>query len=350
MILFYSDQHLRDFGSFPPFNTDGPHGMTKELWNIVKGFFWVADRIEELKPEMVINSGDIFHSNEYISVRTLHGASIAFERILQACAKVKCSHIILPGNHDIYSQGSAFDMVTSASILRGYGAVKSKPTVLKLKSGFRVGLVPYTHDYNEAVLSLADMSAKSDLMVTHLDFEGASYESGTESLSKLTPHFDVPVVSGHLHKTQKIGSVSYVGSLVQHRFGQYDLKNVGGVLLFDPEKPEDDQIKTIPNTASQHYLRIDLERILENHGKIPWPKEAVALQVFSDMALEDARQHLEGYDYVFLAKKIARDPDELAPVRFNIEQPQKILRDRISDDNPDALKDFDKVMKSWSET
>lgn len=342
MILFYSDQHLRDFGSFPPFNKEGDYGLTKELLNTVKGFFWIAQLIKKHKPKLVINCGDVFHNNEYISIRTLHGASIAFEAIAQACSEVGCRHIILAGNHDIYSQGQNFEnTITSLSTLKSYGEIKTKPCQIELED-FKIGIIPYTHSKNDAFLALTRLDQESNLLVTHLDFEGAIYENGKRSEGKIQPHFQNQVISGHIHTPHQIGDVNYVGSLVMHRFSSQKLDKVGGVLTYDKDTKE---IQRIANPISQHYARVDLDEILEAGKEIPYKPQSVVLQAFSDKDPEDLKEILDEYDHVLISKKSSSNEISEESIRHRIDDPKSILRDYVKNERESAVKIFDETLR-----
>ena len=197
LLLCYSDTHLRSTGSFPPYNVVTESGLTKELLNILHGFKFVANQILEFKPKVVVNCGDTFHNTEFISSMTLHGAAIALDMIAKACQEVGAHHIIIPGNHDILIQDPS-KVITSITPLTGFGEICLKRHIHEV-NGFKIGIVPYNSDHERAYSDLVELQNQCDLLVTHLDFCGAQYDTGRISESKIEPNFDVPVISGDLH-------------------------------------------------------------------------------------------------------------------------------------------------------
>jgi len=342
LVLCYSDTHLRSIGSFPPYNQISRNGLTKELRNIIAGFKFVAHHILEFKPRVVIHCGDIYHNTDYISSMTLHGASIALGAIKQACDEVGCRHIMIPGNHDILAQDSDY-IVTSIANLRGYGDILLQKDLLDI-DGFRIGFVPYNRVGELVHADLLDYQNKSDLMITHLDFAGAKYDSGKESLSEISPNFDVPVIAGDLHVPQDTGSVCFVGSLLQHKFHRYDLKKVGGILLWDMNEK---MARRIPNTVSKHYVKMNFDE--DPAGSIPsFNPDSVLLQVFSERAREDIESNFEGFDWFYIKKFKDADDSESTPVDMQLESPKLSLKEYIKNDNPEALDQFERVMNGIS--
>lgn len=342
LILSYSDTHLRSMGSFPPFNQIVSSGLTKELRNIIAGFKFVANQILEHRPRVVVCCGDIYHNTEYISSMTLHGASIALDCIKQACDEVGCRHIMIPGNHDILAQDSGF-IVSSITNLSGYGDLVMEKNLLDI-DGFRIGLVPYNKQAEIAHVELLDYQSQSDLMFTHLDFAGGKYDSGKESLSTISPHFDVPVISGDLHVPHDTGSVCYVGSLVQHKFHRYDIKKVGGVLLYDMNEKT---VLRIPNNFSKHYVKMNYD---EHKDELKsFNPDSVVLQVFSEQSREDIEKDFEGYDWFYIKKFKEFTEGESTPVDMQLESPKESLQEFIKNDNPEALDQYERVMNKLKE-
>ena len=143
---------------------------------------------------------------------------------------------------------------------------------------------------------------------------------------------------------QKTGSVNYVGSLVQHKFNHWDLKKVSGVLHFDLNNGK---IKRTKNILSKHYMKYDFD--VTNTVPDVNPNQ-VLLQVFSEKSKDDISQIMENYDYIYVRKFNDLQITKNEYVGFNVEKPKTILRDYIKNNRPEALNNFDEVMRNSNET
>jgi DNA repair exonuclease SbcCD nuclease subunit len=335
--MFFSDTHLKDFGSFPPFNKVEENGFTRELNNILIGFEWVAKQIIEYKPSLVMLLGDLYHTPEGLSTTVITASDRALTGIKNACAEVGAVFVITKGNHDVQNEPLG---INSICTLGGYGTILLENTVYKLKDDnkiTKIGVVQFNSDEDLITKDLRIMEKKCDLMVTHLDFKSAEYENGFKSESEIDANFSIPVVSGDLHATQRVGSVYYPGSLVQNRFTRNDTEKVGGVLMWDSATNE---FLHLPNTASYHYVKIDDIIDLQ---KID-PKFNVILQIKCEV---DDLSIFEGYDFIYIPvhKKNETGMDENTPTRLNFGTPFSMLRKYTSNNRPEAVEFLDSVIK-----
>jgi hypothetical protein len=225
--LYYSDTHLRETGSFAPFNVLQANGLTGELNNIILGYRFVADQIRKYRPQHVGCLGDTFHVTESQTAKVLHSADVALGEVAQASRDVDAEHDIFAGNHEIEND---LLRITSISPLRGYGRIILDFEIRDVH-GVKIAFVPHFSDVGYLIDCIRRAEEEADLILAHADFEGCAYESGEKSKSKLSPQLKKPCIAGDIHLPQDIGSVSYVGALVQHRFGRMDLDQIGGVLL-----------------------------------------------------------------------------------------------------------------------
>lgn len=333
VALFYSDTHLRDIGSFGPYNEIGDQGITKELNNMILGYCFVADSILRLKPKVVINCGDTFQNSQFQTAQVLHGADQAFTKIRQACLEVGARHFIIPGNHDILNMHK---MITSISLLKHYGEVVLLPTTIDV-DGASVVFLPYDDNIPRVYSNLLSAQAY-DLIVTHQDFSGCVYESGLRSDSGLDPSFlKTKVISGDIHLPQDIGNVSYVGSLVQHKFNRYNLDKIGGILTYDFNTKVVTRYK---NQYSKHYVKVT--NIKDGLSLDP---KRVLLQVVSDLSKEEINEMFKSYDHTYM-REIKEQTESRQYSDVNVLTPDVVLRTHIYDEKPDILDYFDKVVKS----
>jgi DNA repair exonuclease SbcCD nuclease subunit len=332
-ILFYTDIHFRENGSFIPWNKPVENGLSLELNNTISGCSFVAKMVETLQPDLVLNLGDIFHQMESISVPTLYGAHLGLSLISKVCKKFEIKHFLVAGNHDVYSEVSG---ITSIAVLSGYfDEIISTNEVLNND----VGVVPF-HSKPEAAYSglieVSGMLSEDGIIVTHQEFQGAKYENNHPTEASLSPDLPLKIFSGHLHLPQSVGNVTFVGSLVQHRFSQYGL-NENGVLLYDTETKE---VKRFRNNRSKHYVTIkDLDAARD------FDPQQVVLKVFSEQPREEVEKILQGYEYAYFPVTERKDDVQTTVTDFQIEDPLSVLKAYISQENPDALEIFEKVVK-----
>lgn len=335
LILGYSDQHLRDIGSFQPYNMMDTNGLTKELNNKLLGWQFVAQMIREHQPKIVHNFGDVVQVTEQQSCQVLYGMALAHQVVLQACRDVGAIHSFHPGNHDILNEHMN---ITNVHILKPYyDQCFFEPGFFNV-GDFRVGVVPYSSNTGKAVHDLLASDRSADVTFTHQDFQNCIYESGLKSESNLDPTiYKKPIISGDIHVAQDVGKVHYVGSLLQDRFNQDSLDRVGGVLLMDMHTQA---VRRIPNSLSRHYVRVrDLQKGLEID-----PSKAV-LQIITSKSNEEIEEMFRGYEYWRVSEIKTKTDSETIYQEFHMSDPLDILRGYVTEDNPGALSELEEVMK-----
>ena len=264
-FLFYGDTHLKDYGSFPAYNKVEGNRLTKEINNTLKGFCFVADRIKELKPKTVINTGDTYNSPDGVPTRCLTASDIGLGKIRDACLSVGAEHYILDGgNHEILNESNETNMsVTSTRVLCGYGKIISDFQIIDV-DGFKIAFLPYSTNQEYIYKKMGECEGKADILVTHLDFAELKYDTGIQSKSSLLAQCSVPIYTGHIHIYQAVGNLVCVGSLVRNKFYTSDTKSIGGIVILDGETK---QHRFIPNTYSKHYLKLKNTDDIKNIDK-----------------------------------------------------------------------------------
>jgi len=332
-ILIYADQHWREFGSYLGFNKLLENGLTGELNNQISASSFVAQKIEELNPGEVWNLGDVFHDLERISIKTLHAVHLGLNMISKACKKLGIPHYLIPGNHDCFSEVSG---IYSVSILSGYfNEIFLSNKVLNSD----VGIVPHhtkAEDVYNGLMEVSGMLSRDGVIFTHNEFSGARYENNFDTDSNLSPELPLKIISGHIHLPQQVGNVWYVGSLVQNRFAQNKL-NPNGILIYDTECKA---VTRLRNNRSKHYVVVkDLDTVRN------FDPRQVILKVFSDRPQEEMELILKDYEYAYFPVLEKKDDVQNTVIDFQIEDPLSALKAHISQENPEALEIFEKVVK-----
>lgn len=333
-LLFYSDLHLRSTGSFPPYNAIDSNGLTKELNNFITGFDFVRDCILTHKPAAVFCLGDVFHLTETQTTLTLHGCYLAMDKVDKACKELGIEHHIMFGQHDLVNE---IHKVTSISLLNGFGKVHVEDSIVDI-NGFRVYLIPFKTSKGRLYTSLVEAQTVGDLICTHADFMGVKYENGANSESALSAELTKTCISGDIHLPQRVGSVTYPGSLLQHRFSQYDLERVGGCLIYNTD---DQRITHIPNTYSKHYVKVrDLQKGLS------FDPSKVLLQIVSSTPREEVDKLFKDYEYWYLPEIQAKEAVNRSYESFSLHNPKTLLTNYIREHRPEALTVVQEVLKT----
>ena len=335
-ILFYTDPHLRETSSYPLFNRIQSNGLSGELNNKLLGFDFIEDLIYSEEPDLVILGGDTFHKDNLISIRTLKGASLAFEKIHRACEKLNIDHLILAGNHDTYGYLEDGSRISSTCTLGAYGTLIDAADIYEI-NGFSIYLIPHTDSLEESYQEIVS-GTKYDLIACHLDFLGALNDNGMPSDFGLDSHWGTSILCGHIHLKQEYGDVYYAGSLVQDRFSQESLSGVGGALLYDTDTGS----RTYKmNDRSKHFVKVRDINKLEDLD----PEKCI-LKVFSDVPEEEVKEQLEGFEYLYVPSRKGKDTTGLTmSFRNALESPKVLLRSYINSERPDLVELFDEVVR-----
>ena len=334
-ILFFSDAHIREVGSFLPWaKVVNGHGLTGELVNIKKSFTFIRSLILETQPRLVLFGGDWHHTTDFVTALTLHVSSICHSMIVSACKEVGCEFWMFRGQHDLFSE--QFNICSINIFANACTVIPSEK--IKDIDGFKIGILPYVSCKELAISTLSEMSCKVDLLSTHLDFAGCSYETGKKSESVIPAKLGVPCLAGDQHLKQKVKDVRYCGSLYQNRFNREDTEKAGGAILFDMNTKK---MKFYKNTLAKHYVKVsDLENVKNLN-----PDECV-LQVSTDNDRQEVEEVCSEFEHIFFPRPLFKNDVEFQEeyVDTTIKEPKVLLRDYIKEDNPSAVEVYDKVI------
>jgi DNA repair exonuclease SbcCD nuclease subunit len=161
----------------------------------------------------------------------------------------KLKHYTLVGNHDW------FNLECKAHSLEPLKELKNVIVVDKpLQHGSSVFL-PYTHDPETFRQWLKDFDHEGLVHFCHADIRGFDYGNGLVSEAGLTvSDFKLVrrVISGHYHKYQELGKITYLGTPFSHTFGESNQEKYIGVYDL-----HDDKLELIPTPFPRH-ITLDL--------------------------------------------------------------------------------------------
>lgn len=203
-----------------------PHPQLSNLEDLGKVVDLAASMGKEKGIDTLIVLGDMFHTHAVVRLEVIHfwrkklsEASSAFSRIL-----------LLVGNHDMIGDKQREGAVSALDVLKDIPNVKVIDSAQSLDG---VGFVPYMSD-DKAFLETCN-GLGTETIVCHQTFDGSQFENGFYAPEGIDQNLLKAklVVSGHIHKTQKIGKVFYPGTPKWDTMS--DANEEKGVWYFDGE-------------------------------------------------------------------------------------------------------------------
>lgn len=213
-ICHLSDSHLGAGEAYPRRDKSG---LTLRQLDIINSFIEAVDRIIEIKPDLCIHSGDLFHA-----VRPSNRImTIAGEQLHRLVEQSRIPTVLICGNHDapkLAATGAAIDVYRNMRGLHVFS--NAEPHCIEVGGG-RVFAVPHMHraeEFKGAIRQAAqDISGGWNILVTHGVAAGLPQFSMADlgeleiPLELLEP-FNY-VAMGHYHNfSQVTGRVWYAGS------------------------------------------------------------------------------------------------------------------------------------------
>jgi hypothetical protein len=167
---------------------------------------------------------------------------------------------IIVGNHDLYKK-----FETDVNSLRVFRHIPNvvifeKPIVIT-NGVSKILVIPWVGNKEDEEKYIK--ANKYEYIFAHTDIAGFQYDNGREiKLAhgiNLSKYKNIKrLFSGHIHKRQEKGVLTYIGS--PYHTKRSDIGNKKGVYVFDPDKNE---VHFDENNSSSIFQRIPLEDILE---------------------------------------------------------------------------------------
>lgn len=178
---------------------------------------WVEEVADKYKPDIVCNLGDTFHTHASLRSELLTEFKYHAERI---AAKRPYWYIL--GNHDMFKpKDSKYHALQLFNIpnFRVFDKITELPE-------HNITVVPFVPEF-------ADFPLKTQsICITHNTFVGADYGFKREDCGINADKISSDVIiSGHIHKRQTFGKVTYPGTPFAHSAS--DVDQTKGLLLFE---------------------------------------------------------------------------------------------------------------------
>jgi len=223
------------------------------------------EKLRELKPDIIVNTGDTAHTKLQLSPAYFHMTAKLFENL----ADIAPLHVIL-GNHDLNLRNpSRIDAVTPIVEALDHKDIHFHKfsQEVDLGNGFVLNVLSIVDE--DKWVDPTDES-KVNIAVFHGSVAGVTtdtgwvMEHGDLNIDALAP-FDYALL-GDIHKTNQLlddeGRVRYPGSLVQQNFGESMDK---GFLLWDIQDKDNFTCEHYPLTNPKPFVTIELTP----KGKMP---------------------------------------------------------------------------------
>ena len=317
-MLIASDLHIDNHRKFASPDTDSRYpGCNSRAVVILDALERVYEKAISLSETHVVIPGDVFHRRGILLVPLLNALHKLFERYFDLGIQT----IVLPGNHDYVDKNAqhAASHLHALYSLKNSCVVISEPKVMVFPDNLGL-FIPYTPSRLDWLAKAKDLVIKAGKLhhdrpltiFAHQSFSGARTGPHEYIMEEGIDPYEVPpeanVISGHYHMNQTLGSVTYVGSLVQHDFGERAY--APGYLYLSGET-----LEFIENTVSPRFVIYegnDVEKIKEtivkpDYLQIQWSgskedskelKEALKDQsniaVLGPVSMEKSRLELSG--------------------------------------------------------
>jgi DNA repair exonuclease SbcCD nuclease subunit len=265
--------------------------------------------IRELKPDLVINNGDIVHTQGSITSEVSFATSLSYELVFDACKDVGIECWYMVGNHDKFSDEACVVYTTRFLKFSPQCRVFDKPTVAN-----GIAIIPHFKNSDNLAKEFNKiMSGK--ISFSHLDVNGARFHDTAVDKHGIPQSVFEPFelsINGHYHLPQCMGKGCYeffrtIGAK-SSSFGHFKIGMPGAPQEFSFREPKsslgrgvcliDTEAKTvhmIENTESPRFLRLPVAA-LSKLSRIP-TKDYLMIEAPSEANIDEYLEQLADYKY-----------------------------------------------------
>jgi DNA repair exonuclease SbcCD nuclease subunit len=195
-----------------------PHLQISKLNLSLELLKWIEQLVVEHRPTALVNMGDTFHNHAVLRSELL----TEFRRHVESCLKVVDTYYYVLGNHDQFKPDSSKYHALQTFNIPNFQVIDERFDIENIT------FVPYIHNIQDFPTNTREVC------IAHQTFVGADYGFYRPDVGVDADKLDADIViSGHVHKRQSFGKVTYPGTPVAHSMD--DLDQVKGVYLFDTE-------------------------------------------------------------------------------------------------------------------
>lgn len=271
-LLHLSDLHL----GFRQFQRTTPTGINQREWDVAQSFTRAIDRIIELKPDLLLIAGDVFHTVRPTNPAILH-AFAQFSRLMRELPDAIV--VVVAGNHDM-PRSSETLCILRLFVPLGIHVVDSEPKRLFFpERELSILAVP---DLPPGSVSLEpDPLARLNVLVMHGEVEGAmpAFATHTDRSALRIPAAELRspawdyVALGDYHVWKQVGPKAYYSGALD-----YTSSNVWGEI-------EEQRTQKLPGKG---MIERDLESGKQTFHPLPVTREFLDLPPIAGRGLSAA--------------------------------------------------------------
>lgn len=235
-----------------------PHLKASSM-SLAKDFLsWIERLVAEQKPDFVVNLGDTFHTHNVIRSEVM---ALVTDHVASMVSMT--TYIVLVGNHDMAHH--------KAPEVHAWLPFVDKFTQLKIVdkplSTNGISFLPYIDDVSTCQDKLNNLSKSSKTIFCHQTFRGANFGFLEAKDGVVAPEgYEGLIVSGHIHKGQKMGRVWYPGTPFAQEASDAD--QAKGVYLLDLKTGEATFFESpLPRWVTYKATANDFAKIAESMRK-----------------------------------------------------------------------------------
>lgn len=293
-----------------------PHFRTNNISECELLHKQLINIISEQPPDLIIVLGDLLHYHERLHTTALNQA-YKFINMLRNYTHT----FILTGNHDFISNAQFLTDKHWMNALKEWKNVTIVDKVISFRQNNKhIILLPYVPPgrFEEALNTLQESWKTADAIFCHQEFYGVQM-GAIKSLDGDKWLLDYPYVfSGHIHDRQQLQpNLYYVGSCIQHAFGESSKKTVA-LLNFEKESINILEIPT--NLPRKKIVYIDIEDVGEF-------KEKEDSRDHIKLCVKGTYEQFKGFkktkqykDLISQGVKIAYKPQQLEKIEEDVQE------------------------------
>ena len=231
-VLFYSDVHyFVDKASLP--------GLPPRQETQRRTAEWVAETIQTLQPDMVVNGGDIKETHSHIDMASLDLLLSCENHITKVCHDMGIPRVVIAGNHDQASRDGSLTILPAMRKTKQTHLVEGVKVVEH--DGFSLASIAHRYDLDETRKNLRKVKG-ADFVVVHQDILHADWipevrESdvglSVDEVLDAAPYG----AGGHFHHPQQLDErFAIIGSPCYYSWSDRPVDLPRGVMVWEDGK------------------------------------------------------------------------------------------------------------------
>lgn len=187
------------------------------------------DKAKELHVSLII-AGDLLNDKAIIRGEVANRLIDIFE---SARVAAPTKPFIIVGNHDLINEKG---VEHSLNFLRPYAHIVEEPLIYGPEDLILVPYMSNVFDLNKVMaIGINSIRRKPSIMIMHQGFQGAHLGDYVQDKTSINPDSvkKFNVISGHYHRHQTLGTVTYIGSPYTMSFGEANDGPKGFLVLYD---------------------------------------------------------------------------------------------------------------------